>query len=132
MIEKRKVILTKEENDNYIDDLLCFGYEVTYKEKEKVNKETLRVFMLERDTDIPNYDKLVELEKEYEDNKKELVMYPKINGWLVFFLWCLIIPGMIYYDLKSNDIKAIDQHNEPLLIKMYDLTEEARKLKEEK
>lgn len=129
MIEKKKVILNEDDGDYYISDLLSFGYELVYEDKEKIGKETVRVYMFERDNEMANYDKIVELEKEYEDNKKELLPIPKVDGLLAFFLWCFILPGLLYYDSKQREIKAVDEHNLPFAKRMYEITLEANKLK---
>ena len=132
MIETKKIYLTKGISIGYIYDLLSFGYVITDKNKEKVDKKKIKYYKLSRDTEMPNYSDICDLENEYEEIRKELTPYPKINPLTAFFACCLIFPLFLYYPDMALKMKAVDVKNEPFYLKMKEKMDEASKLMEEK
>ena len=97
----------------YIRDLSAFGWKI--QSDNHVNEDYYRtsgfVFLLVRDTKMPNYDRINELEKEYENARSQLKHYNELNIHLAVFLFFIfIIPGIV---LKNKDKKAKYDYNEP-------------------
>ena len=136
MKTKNDYIKLVEDRDlKYKDLYLIFGYEedITKDEESKIkigNKiysEVKTVTYLKRDSNIKNYDKLVELQNEYfelcKPQKKK-----KTNKFLLFILLLLgIIPGLIYYfSVKKKNNKKVNNDQ-----RLKEIIELAKKLRNE-
>lgn len=128
MLETKKIYLTDMDNEGYINDLSFFGWKDIEKNKEIINKKKVIYHIISRDTDIPNYSNLRNLEEEYEKLKKELTPYPKSNPFTVFILCCLILPIFTYYFWLDSKIKAVNAQNEPYYFKMKEILDKAKEL----
>ncbi len=127
MLETKKVYMSEEENDNYIFDLPAFGWQVTETKTEFAGELLIGYQVFARDKDMPNYNELLELEKEYEKTRNQMAIYDEIDptiACILFFL--LIIPGIIYICYKSNQKNTIEEQNKPYLKAMKDIVEKAK------
>lgn len=132
MIEWKKVYLNIDYVNEYLESLHYFGWINCDCAEEIIDNKLVKYQLLNRDTQINNYSELVELEKEYEKNKNELLPTVKINGLLFFFLLVLfIIPGMLYFELKSSDIELVNKHNNLFYKNIYEILEKAKQLIDE-
>ena len=115
----------------YIRDLSAFGWKI--QSDNHVNGDYYRtsgfVFLLVRDTNMPNYNRINELEKEYENARSQLKHYNELNIHLAVFLFFIfIIPGIVYVVLKNKEKKAKYDYNEPFQNKMRKAIIEANSL----
>ena len=130
MLETKKVYLTDDNNLGYIYDLSFFGWKDIEENKEKINNKKVKYHILSRDTEIPNYSNLCNLEEEYEKLKKELTPYPKSNPLTVIIVCCLILPIFTYYFWLDAKIKAVNAQNEPYYFKMREILDKAKEMNE--
>lgn len=92
-------------------------------EKEAFGWELLSIasnrFAMSRNTDRKHYDELYKLEKDYNAHMKTAELYykqSKVNGFLVFILFLLLIfPGIIYLIQKSKIKGRIAKHRQRAL-----------------
>lgn len=128
--------------DETIKDKNYFGWQLDKNKSDKrvAKKNNNGRFFKRRDLtftrtkNIGYHDKLVELEKKYnelEGKKKEYTKGDPVNAFFLFLL--AIVPGIIYVCYKSHKKKKIKKYNESLdrekekyLIQAQEILEEAK------
>ena len=94
------------------EEYLKFGWKHTEDTKVHAGRGYKQAYVLARDKDMPNYNSLVQLEKEYFNLKYSKKTYLEMEWENVLIAFALlIIPGIIYVSLKLNQKKKIKEHN---------------------
>ena len=116
-------------SDGYKEEYLNFGWVHTEDTEVHIGRGNKKAYVLVRDKDMPNYQTLTELEREYFRLKHTKKIYNEME-WenvLLAFVF-LIIPGIIYVSVKLNQKKKIANHNYEVQKKMDAVAAKARKL----
>ena len=105
------MVETKKTRSAY-KDYLHFGWKYLGYQRVKGGKGNHNAHVLQRDTSMPNYGEIVELEREYFALKLSLREYVPINGLICAICFSLlIIPCEIYVAFKSSQKKKIETSN---------------------
>lgn len=97
--------------------------------KNKAHFIKLRTLVFKRPKDLLYHDKLMELEKKYEELENQKQFYIKADPINAFFLFLLvIIPGIIYVVLKAKKKKKVKENNEAIDAKQAKLLAEAQQI----
>lgn len=111
------------------DELVKFGWQHTEDTQVHSGRGTTLAYVLVRDKDMPNYQKLVELEQEYLHLKLQKKTYNRIDGgWCLVAFLCFIVPGVLYVVLKSRQKRNIQKHNEEIQRQMNEVLSQAKAL----
>lgn len=107
--------------------MMQFGWAVKDVVKESGPHGHYRlVYVMTRDKDRENYDKLVKLEQKYRTYNNSMKTYKEMDEGLTIFLYLLlIIPGVVYTIYKAKEKNEIEAWNESLASKMNKLVKEA-------
>ena len=111
-------------NDYY--EYQSFGW-IHIKDERKRKCRGYKTFhIFERDKDIENYNKIVELEKEYFKLKNNKRTNKKIDPFtcIISFIF-FIFPGFIYLYYISKENKNIDQINNEIESEMLKISKRA-------
>lgn len=145
------MIITKEiplygDSHKYINDLNAFGWKPTkviskgkYTIQEVIpgyepnglylGDFERKVQIMERDTEIPNYEEYCKLEADYEKAKKSIKYYDPIEISTLLLLFLLFIfPGICYILYKNNEKADIENHNKLCTSKMEQAVSAAQKI----
>lgn len=113
-----------------VEDYLKFGWERTRENRIGHARHHYTEYILSRDKDMPNYDKIVSLESRYFSLKAQIRTYEPMDPLrgLISFV-CFIIPFVIYAIVKNNQKKSIDEHNARIHKKMNEVLNELKNYK---
>ncbi len=103
-------IETKEVIDS--SDSLKFGWKLMETKRVHHGPHHSTRYVLSRDKQMPNYEKISSLERQYASLKGQLKTYEPMDpliGIATFVL--LVIPFIIYVLFKRNQKKDIEEHN---------------------
>ena len=103
-----------------------FGWE--YVEDKHYGRSGTLHIVLKRDKDLTNYKKLDELEKRYDNYKKQIKTYSPISDSPEMFLLILLLifPFVIYCVYKHNQKIEIRNNNGRLIREMNEIIKEAK------
>ena len=109
MIEKRDVFVGWKD---YIEDLESFGWEKTEKVSTGYGRNHSAHYVLVRDTEMADYEKICNLEKKYETAKHNMKCYDYLEPEIIVLLFILfIIPGIIYVCYTLENKRKIELNN---------------------
>ena len=111
------------------EDYLNFGWKHTEDTQVHIGRGFKPAYVLARDTDMPNYKSITQLENEYFHLKRTKKTYVPMEGLNVLLAFlCLIVPGIIYVALKLNQKKRIREHNAEIQKQMNAVVVKAKAL----
>lgn len=85
--------------------------------------------LLVRDKNMPNYDRIAELDKEYFELKAKKKYYEKMSfGTFLLLLLIFIVPGLLYWLFKHLRKSSINDYNAKLQAQMDKRMQEAQSL----
>ena len=116
---------------DYIEDLSSFGWKIQTNigKYDGYYDEDMVSIIIVRDKKIPNYDRICELEDEYEYARSCIKDYHEANGFIAFLLLLMfIIPGIIYIAVKHGQKRTYPILNEPYIERMNKAMKEADRL----
>ena len=119
------------DSEKHVKDLKSFGWEVLEDEVYKrTNNAWKKYCIMVRQREIAHHGELVELEKEYEQARKSIKPLPKSNRVLAFFLFLiLIIPGVIYVNVKKSQRKKTKNANKDAESRMREIAKKAESIR---
>lgn len=125
MIETKQI--TTYNNQDYVKIAGVFGWQLTDTISRHSGKTNHHYYILARDTNIEHYYELRKYDTEYEQAKKSIQPVPEISvGTTLLLGLFFIIPGVLYYVVKSNNKNKIIEHNYKCERKMADAVAMAR------
>ena len=120
-------IETKEVIDS--SDSLKFGWKLMETKRVHHGPHHSTRYVLSRDKQMPNYEKISSLERRYASLKSQLKTCEPMDplvGVVTFIL--LIIPFIIYALFKSNQKKEFEEHNTNIRRQMSAVLKEVQPL----
>ena len=118
-----------EESMKYIDDLTAFGWQKTQTAVQRHGRTSSNYQIFARETTMPNYEQIKDLEDKYETAKNSFKHYERASISTAFLLLLLfILPGVLYIVYKTTKKNAINDNNQRQKEIMEQSVAEARKL----
>ena len=128
MIETKEVYSSLKE---VIEIDKIFGWTEGEVKVRENGKDKHHYTIMSRDTEMPHYEELKQLEIEYGDAKNNIRQKKNIEFGVAFFLFlCLIIPGVIYVGMIHINNHKYEDSNALYEARMNEKIEEAKKIKE--
>src|SRR5574344_1800600 len=123
---KRNVI----EKEQLVSNAEVFGWRVS---SEKITSHTRGQshisYVMVRNTSLPHYQELLNLENEYQEACGDLKQYNEADGLdAILLLLLFIVPGVIYITVKCLQKHHVNEHNKEVLAKMNEALTKARQL----
>ena len=129
MIETKQEELL-DNNIDYIEDLLNFGWQRTEQTREGSVRVHHNYQILARETTKDNYNVYRRYEVDYENAKSELKVYDEMEfSTVLLLLICFIVPGVLYIAYKLNQKANINSHNNDCKSKMQEAVKNAKNIK---
>lgn len=114
-LEESKLSVFGDDYIRLIEAKETFGWTLKGNKKKHPRKAKTYKLTFTREKDIPYYDRINELEKNYfdeENNRKMFYQTDALNYILLYLLG--LIPGLIYTIVKAKSHKKIKRHNEEI------------------
>src|SRR5574344_564478 len=120
-------VITK---DQLVSNAGVFGWRVSSEKiTHRARGQSMISYVMVRNTSLPHYQELVNLENEYQEGCGELKQYHEADGLdAILLLLLFIIPGVLYILVKCLQKHHVNKHNKEVLAKMNEALVKARAL----
>jgi hypothetical protein len=120
-------VITK---DQLVSNAGVFGWRVSSEKiTNRARGQSHITYVMVRNTSLPHYQELLNLENEYQEACGDLKQYNEADGLdAILLLLLFIVPGVIYITVKCLQKHHVNEHNKEVLAKMNEALTKARQL----
>ncbi|MCR5308453.1 MAG: hypothetical protein K6E24_05615 [bacterium] len=121
-------VASYERNKKHLKNIEAFGWNFIKEDSKPSGRGRYHFLVYGRDTDMPHYEELKQLEDEYNDVKKEIDLWDMEWETFGILLLLLIIPGIVYLVFTLNQRSKIWNNNMKCDEKMDEIVQKAKEI----